>query len=205
MSLTTATTATTASAGTLAHQVVPQRGLLKHAWLRATLLILGGSLFVALCAQIRIPLPFTPVPLTLQTLVILLTASLLGSRQGMLSMLLYLLLGAVGLPFFSGGQGGIQVLQGATAGYLAAAPLAALLVGYFAECGWDRRIATAALAMLLGNLLIYALGVAWLATFVGFQAALVQGFLPFILGDLLKIGVACLVLPGAWLLLGTRR
>jgi biotin transport system substrate-specific component len=188
----------TPTTGTQVQHVLRQRGTMQSAWAFDALLIVFGSLFVALCAQIRIPLPFTPVPITAQTMGILLVGSLLGARHGTLSMLLYLALGAIGLPFFSGGNGGIQWLQGATAGYLLAAPLAAALVGWLAQRGWDRHIASAALSMLLGNVIIYALGVAWLATLVGISAAIQQGLLPFIIGDVLKIAVACLVLPGGW-------
>lgn len=188
--------------GTLAYQVKPRSGILAHPAVYSLFLILGGSLFVALCAQIRIPLPFTPVPITLQTLGILLVGSLLGSRQGLLSMLLYLALGLVGLPFFSGGQAGVEILHGPTVGYLVAAPLAAMLVGWLAERGWDQRVGTTALSMILGNLVIYALGVAWLSTLIGLEAAITKGALPFILGDLVKIAVACVVLPGGWRLLG---
>jgi biotin transport system substrate-specific component len=196
---------TNASTGTLVQHALPQQGEGANRWAFASLLVLGGSLFVALCALIRIPLPFTPVPITAQTLGIVLVGSLLGSRQGMLSMLLYLGMGAIGLPFFSGGNGGIEWLQGATAGYLFAAPLAALLVGTLAERGWDRRVSTTIAAMVLGNLVIYALGVAWLALSIGLQSAFMQGMLPFILGDAVKIAIACVVLPGGWQLLKSHR
>jgi biotin transport system substrate-specific component len=186
---------------TLAQQVMPRGGVFANRWVYRIALVVGGSLFAALCAQIRVPLPFTPVPITGLTLGVLLVGSLLGSRLGWASMFLYLLMGVVGLPFFAGGEAGWQHVQGATGGYLLAAPLAALLVGWLAERGWDRRVATTALSMLLGNTLIYLVGVAWLAVLIGLQAAIVKGLLPFLVGDLIKIGIACLVLPGGWRLL----
>lgn len=192
------------SVGTFAHQLQPHRGVLAHPGVYSTLLVLGGSLFVALCAQIRIPLPFTPVPVTGQTLGILLVGSVLGSRQGVLSMLLYLAMGLVGLPFFAGGGAGIEVIQGATGGYLIAAPLAALLVGWLAERGWDRQAHTTVFSMILGNVIIYALGVAWLAMLIGGAAAIEKGLLPFLIGDIAKIAIACVVLPGAWRLVRPR-
>ncbi|NJN67884.1 MAG: biotin transporter BioY [Chloroflexaceae bacterium] len=176
-----------------------------NTWLFSALLILGGSLFVALCAKIRVPLPFTPVPITAQTLGILLVGSLLGWRLGLLSMGLYLAMGVAGLPFFTGEGAGWSYLLGATGGYLLATPLAAALVGWLAERGWDRRVPTMALSMIFGNAIIYLLGVAWLAALIGLQAAVVKGMLPFIVGDAFKIAIACVVLPGGWRLLGTKK
>jgi len=189
--------------GTLAEQVVPRRGALANSLVRDGVLVLAGSLFVALCAQISIPLPFTPVPLSGQTLGVLLTGALLGPRLGVLALLLYLFQGAIGLPFFAGGASGWQILRGATAGYLAGFVLAAGLVGWLAARGWDRRIGTSVLAMVLGNLVIYALGVGWLAFGMGLGLgdALTKGLLPFLIGDALKIAVAAGVLPAGWRLL----
>lgn len=190
---------------TLAQRILPRHRLTVKPWIYDVVLIVGGSLFVALCAQIRIPLPFTPVPITGQTLGILLVGSAWGSRLGFMSLMCYLLLGMAGMPFFAGGESGWQYLQGATGGYLLAAPLAAALVGWLAERGWDRRIPTTALSMILGNVLLYVFGVAWLAFFVGFPAAIVKGMLPFLVGDLIKIAIACLVLPGTWQLVQRSR
>jgi biotin transport system substrate-specific component len=176
-----------------------------NTWLFSALLVLGGSLFVALCAKIRLPLPFTPVPVTAQTLGILLAGSLLGRRLGLWSMVLYLAMGIGGLPFFTGEGTGWSYLMGATGGYLLAAPLAAALVGWLAERGWDRRVLTMALSMVLGNAVIYLLGVAWLAALIGIQAAVMKGLLPFIIGDVFKIAIACAVLPGGWRLLGRKQ
>jgi biotin transport system substrate-specific component len=166
-------------------------------------LILAFSFFIALLAQAAIPLPFSPVPITGQTLGVLLAGLLLGSRRGAACLLVYLAEGALGLPVFAGGTAGPAVLVGPTAGYLAGFVLAAYLVGRMAERGWDRSYGGTFLAMLLGNLAIYACGVTWLALYLGdFGRALVGGLLPFIPGDLLKILLAVALLPTGWRLLG---
>jgi biotin transport system substrate-specific component len=175
--------------------------MLANTTLYHMLLILGGSLFIALCAQIRIPLPFTPVPVTGQTFAILMVGSLFGSRQGGITLLFYLLLGAIGLPVFAGGEAGWQYIQGSTFGYLLAFPLAAMLTGWLAQRGWDRKVSMTILSMILGNVVIYTFGVAWLSMLVGMQQAVVFGLLPFVVGDILKIGLAALALPGGWKLL----
>ncbi len=160
-------------------------------------LVIAFSLFVALTAQVQIPL--WPVPITLQTLGVLLTGAALGSSRGALALLLYLAEGAAGLPVFAGWSYGMARLAGPTGGYLIGFVFAAALVGWLAERGWDRRVSTAAAAMLLGNLVIYAFGVSWLAVALGdVGTAIGKGLLLFIPGDLLKIAVAALVLPGAW-------
>ena len=172
-----------------------------HAWLTDGFLILLFSGLVALCARISIPLPFTPVPITGQTFAVLFTGAVLGSRRGALALLLYLTEGAVGLPVFAGGAAGAARFLGPTGGYLIAYPLAAGLVGWLAERGWDRKLVWTTAAMTLGLLVIYAFGVVWLAGFLGdLWTALVQGMLIFIPGDLVKIAIAALALPGGWAL-----
>jgi biotin transport system substrate-specific component len=171
-------------------------------WARSVALVVGFSLLTALAAQVVIPLPFTPVPLTGQTFAVLLTGALLGSRLGSLALILYLAEGAIGLPFFRAGAGGISHLSGATAGYLLAFPFAAFVTGLLAERGWDRRFVTAAAAMALGSLVILAGGWAWLALFFrGAGEAFRLGVAPFILGDLVKIALAAAALPAGWALL----
>lgn len=171
-------------------------------WTRSALVVVGFSLLTAAAAQVVVPLPFTPVPLTGQTFAVLLTGALLGPRLGALAMLAYLAEGALGLPFFRGGASGVTHFSGATAGYLLAFPSAAYVTGRLAERGWDRRFATAAAAMALGSLVILACGWAWLAlTFKDGAAAFRLGVLPFLPGDVLKIALAAAALPAGWALL----
>ena len=163
---------------------------------REVVLILVSSWLVALSAQIVIPLQ--PVPITGQTFGVLLVGALLGSRRGALTALTYLAQGAMGLPVFAGGTGGLARLTGPTGGYLIGFVIAAFVVGRLSEKGWDRRFTTTAMAMLIGNAVIYALGLPRLAAFVGWEAVLKVGLFPFIPGDLLKIILAAVALPQAW-------
>jgi biotin transport system substrate-specific component len=176
----------------------------QRSWLLDAALVALFSAFVALTARIEIPL--WPVPMTLQTLGVVFTGAALGSRRGALALLLYLAEGAVGLPVFAGGASGVVYMAGPTAGYLVGFVVAAGVVGWLAERGWDRRLVWTVLAMLVGNLVIYVLGVSWLAGFLGdLRAALVQGMLIFVPGDLVKIVVAALALPGGWSLVRRHR
>jgi biotin transport system substrate-specific component len=190
---------------TLTDALLPRRTAARS-WLIDAVLIVLFSLFVALTAQIRIYLPNTPVPITGQTLGVLFTGAALGTRRGAVALVLYVIEGLVGLPFFAGGTSGMTHLLGATGGYLISYPLAAGIVGRLAERGWDRRLPWAALAMLIGNAVIYGIGVGWLAVVLGsVQTAIVKGMLPFIVGDLIKIALAALALPGAWALVRRMR
>jgi len=154
---------------------------------------------MALAAQIQVPL--WPVPITGQTFGVLLLGALLGSRRGAASMLAYLGQGFMGLPFFAGGTAGLARLAGPSGGYLVGMIFVAFLVGRLCERGWDRRFSTAVLAMLSGNLLLYAFGLPWLALFTGWDPVIKVGFVPFIIGDILKIAMASLVLPWGWQML----
>ncbi len=166
--------------------------------------VMGGSLFVALAAQVAFRLPFSPVPVTGQTLAALLVGALLGSRRGSLALLAYLGEGLVGIPVFAGGGVGLARLLGPTGGYLVGLLAAAYVVGLLAERGWDRKPLTTALAMLLGNVVVYAFGLAWLAKFVGAGSVLAAGLLPFVPGDLFKIALAAGLLPAGWKLINRR-
>ncbi|TDE86887.1 biotin transporter BioY [Deinococcus sp. S9] len=162
-------------------------------------LVLGGAALVALVAQLEIPLK--PVPITLQTLAVLLVGAALGWKRGAASMATYLLAGAAGLPVFAGGSAGIAKFAGPTGGYLLSYIFAAALVGWLVQrYALDRRPLGAALAMLVASVVIYAFGLTWLSMVTGLkgQALLNAGLTPFLLGDSLKIGLAALLLPGAW-------
>jgi biotin transport system substrate-specific component len=170
-------------------------------------LVVAFALLTALAAQIEIPLPFTPVPITGQTFAVLLAGAALGSRLGAASQGVYWMLGAVGLPFYSGGDGGWQAATGATAGYLVGFIIAAYVVGFLAERRQDRAVVTAVPAFLTGSAIIYLCGVGWLwysvDAFATAEAAMAAGLTPFIIGDLVKIGLAGVLLPAAWRLVGS--
>ncbi|TME06730.1 MAG: biotin transporter BioY [Chloroflexi bacterium] len=185
---------------TLADYLVPSRPSRGINLLRDLLLVGGFSVFTALCAQVSFHIPITPVPITLQTLAVLLTGAALGSRRGALAMLLYLAEGAAGLPVFAGGTGGFVHLVGFTGGYLWSYPFAALVTGLLCEHRLDRRFLTSALAMLPGTLVIYAFGVPWLAVslHLNLLTAFMLGMVPFIPGDLIKLVIAAALLPVAW-------
>jgi len=165
------------------------------AWLSRGLLVVSVSFLVALSAQWAIPLPFTPVPITAQTAVVLLGGMVLGRRLGALAMLLYLGEGALGWPVFAGGRGGLAHLAGPTGGYLLGFVLAAYVTGAFAERGWDRRWTTTVGAMVIGHVAIYLTGLLGLLRFVPPERALMLGVWPFLPGDLLKILLTAGLLP----------
>ena len=164
-------------------------------------LVIGGSLLIGLCAQVKILLPFSPVPITGQTFAVLMIGTLLGAWRGSLAVLAYIIEGAVGLPVFALG-GGFTILIGPTGGYLVGFIPAAYITGLLAQKGWDRRIGTTVLAMVLGNIVIYAFGLFWLCCLTGINRAILSvGLYPFVVGDLLKIALAAAVLPSGWKLL----
>jgi biotin transport system substrate-specific component len=166
----------------------------------------GAVIFVAIltavAAQISIALPFTPVPFTLQPMIVLIGAAALGARLGMASQLVYLSLGIAGLPVFAASPSlpqGAARLFGPTGGYLMAYPLAAFVTGWLAERGFDRRYVTAVIAMLCGLATIFAGGVAWLALSArSASTALDAGLYPFIVADLAKVLLAAGVMPSLW-------
>lgn len=176
-------------------------------------LIMLGTLLVV--AATRVIIPADPVPFTGQTFAVLLVGGALGLRRGVLSMLLYVVLGAVGLPVFSEGRFGLSQLVGVTdagivlgarGGYIVGFVAAAALVGKLAELGWDRRIVGAIAAMALGNAVIYAIGVPWLmaATAMSAPDAIAAGMTKFLLWDAVKILAAASIFPAVWWLVGRR-
>lgn len=164
----------------------------------------AAAALTALAAQWRIPLPFTPVPITGQTFAVLLSGAALGMRLGALSQLLYLAMGAVGLPVFTEASGGIDTFLGGTAGYLVGFVVAAGIVGRLAEAGQDRRVLSAVTSFIAGSAVIYAFGMAGLMINLDMtvQSAFANGVVPFLVGDALKAVSAGLVLPAAWRLTG---
>jgi biotin transport system substrate-specific component len=162
-------------------------------------LVLLGSWLVALFARIEIPLPISPVPITGQTFAVLLVGALLGSKRGAAAMLAYMTQGAAGLPFFAGGASGPGILTGTTAGYLAGFIVAAYVVGLLAERGMERSFKTSIVPFLVGTVIIYAFGVAWLSIVLNsLPKALGLGLLPFLIGDAIKLIAASVALPAAW-------
>ena len=167
---------------------------------RNAMLVIGASILIALSAQIAVPLPMSPVPMTMQPLAILLVGAALGSKRGLAAVLLYLFEGALGVPVFAQGKAGIfWIVAGPTAGYLLAFPVAAYLLGWFAERGVMRTVPGAVLAMVSGIATIQLLGWSWLATAIGLGAmgAFTVGVAPFLLGDLVKLVIAALLFPAA--------
>jgi biotin transport system substrate-specific component len=164
-------------------------------------LVIGFSLLTALAAQVVIPIG--PIPITGQTFAVLLTGALLGPRLGAIAMIVYLVEGASGLPFFSGGHFGLLHLVGPTGGYLIAFPAAAYITGAFAEHGWDRRFLTAAAAMAIGSAIIMLSGWAWFSVVMHTSPMLTlyATVIKFIPGDIIKISLAAAVLPSGWKLL----
>jgi biotin transport system substrate-specific component len=171
---------------------------------RSIALVVGGAAFVGLTAQVAVPLPFSPVPLSLQTFSVLLVGAVLGSRRGVASMGLYLLAGVAGVPWFAQQQSGWAF---ASFGYVVGFVIAAYLVGRLAERGADRTVLSTVGLMVLGNLAIYAVGVPGLVLITGMslEKALLVGVVPFLLGDALKIALAAGLLPATWKLVGQRR
>jgi biotin transport system substrate-specific component len=174
--------------------------------------VLLVTALTAIAAQISVPLPFTPVPFTLQPMVVLLGGAALGARLGMASQVLYLALGIAGFPVFAASavlpQGALRLL-GPTGGYLMSYPFAAFVAGALAERGFDRRYITSVIAMAAGLAVVFTCGVLWLAWFArpvhsGLGAALRTGLYPFLPADIVKICIAAAIMPGVWAFIGRR-
>jgi biotin transport system substrate-specific component len=181
---------------------------------RDVILVIAGTALIAIAARIKVP--FYPVPMTLQTLAIMLVAATYGFRLGTITVLAYLLEGALGLPVFTNTPpqvAGPAYFLGTTGGFLAGFVALAAIVGYATDRGWDRSIAKLFAALIVGEVVMFALGFGWLAWFaslssgatgLGVAKAWAGGVAPFLLGDLLKIVVASLAVPAAWMLAGRR-
>lgn len=199
-------TALHAEPSTLAAALWPREGKLGeiNGFLRSSLLAVAGSLLLWACAKIQVP--FYPVPVTMGTFAVLAIGMAYGWRLGAATVLLYLAEGAAGLPVFAGPVAGPAYMMGSTGGYLLGYVLAAAACGWLAERGWDRSVLTAALAMLIANVLIYLPGLLWLGTLLGWDKPILEwGLYPFIPGDLLKLALVAASLPLAWKLLAKYR
>ena len=170
-------------------------------------LVVGAAIFVGLLAQVNIHLGFTPVPITGQTLGVLLAGSALGWRRGSIAMALYVVAGIIGVPWYSGHAHGWTAATGATGGYLLGFIAAAAVCGLLAQQGNDRKVVPAMGSMVVGNIVIYAFGVTWLAHYlhVSLSKAITLGATPFLLGDFIKIVIAALILPASWKLIDWTR
>ncbi len=177
--------------------------LIPGALARDVLLVIGGAGLVGLLAQVSIHLSFTPVPITGQTLGVLLAGTALGWRRGLAAMLLYAAAGVVGVPWFAGHASGYV---GASFGYIVGFVLCALVCGALAERGADRTLLGSVPAMIAGEVVMYGVGVTWLALdlHVGASTAISLGLTPFLAGDAIKAALAALLLPAAWKLAGPR-
>jgi biotin transport system substrate-specific component len=187
--------------------VTPPRVLADHVpggAVRDAALVAGAATLTGLAAQAAIPLPFTPVPVSLQTFTVLLSGAALGPRRAGAAMLLYLAAGVAGMPWFAEQRSGVGF---PSFGYILGFVLAALVVGTMARHGADRTLGGAAGTMVLGNVAIYAVGVPYLAWAIGadLPTAIKLGMMPFLIGDGLKILLATGLLPAAWRLAGRRR
>lgn len=201
-------TTNTASLPTLATAIWPIAGDTdrNRALLRVVVLALVGSLLMTLSAKIQIP--FWPVPMTMQTFVVLVLGMAYGWRLGAATMMLYLVEGAFGLPVFAGTPEkgiGLAYMVGPTGGYLVGFVLAAALCGWLAERGWDRSIVRVAAVMILGHALILGLGTAWLSNLIGLEKGIQFGLTPFWTATIFKTALAMVALPLAWQFVGKRR
>ncbi|MFJ4297062.1 biotin transporter BioY [Curtobacterium sp. NPDC089689] len=172
-------------------------------------LVAGGALFTAAMAQVEVPM--WPVPITGQTLAVVLVGATLGARRGMLSLLVYAVAGLAGAPFFAGFSGGLSALASPSFGYVIGFVPAAGLVGWFARRNWDRHVGRATVAMLLASAVPFVTGLPWLAASLGqlgapndLQSVLAAGLYPFVIGGVAKALIAAGVLPLAWKALGRR-
>lgn len=172
-------------------------------------MVLLGIMALALTAKVQVFIPGNPVPITLTTFGVLTIGAAYGARLGLLTIVGYLVIGALGFDVFAGSsaeKAGLVYMMGGTGGYLVGYALAAMALGYAARLGWDRSVARMAVAMLIGTALIYIPGLLWLHQFSsGWEQTLAWGITPFLIGDALKLGLAALLLPAMWKLVGNAR
>lgn len=180
--------------------------LVAGTWIREAALVVGGAGLLALSAQVAVPLPFTPVPITGQTFAVLLLGAGYGWRRGLATIGLYLAVGLAGGAVFSPdpatghARTGVQMLHAPSAGYVVGMLAAAAVLGWLTSRSWDRRLRTSALQMAAASIVIYAIGLPWLAltAHLDLQQTLTKGLLPFLIGDTLKLALAATALPTTW-------
>ena len=159
------------------------------------LLLIAGVALLAICAHLKVP--FYPVPITMQTLAVMLIGFTYGARLGSSTIVVYLSFGAIGAPVFAGGAG-LAYMSGPTGGYLFGFLVAVYLIGYFTEKGYGRTFISTLFLALLGTIVFYVFGVGWLTTILGFEKAITFGLLPFLYGDVLKLFLLAFSIPATW-------
>ncbi len=178
-------------------------------WIKRALLVIAGVAVLAICAKVKFPIYGSPVPVSLGTFGVLAVGAAYGLRLGLVTILAYMAVGALGMDVFSGSsaeKAGLVYMMGGTGGYLFGFVLATAALGLLAQRGWDRSVIWMALAMIVGNVLIYVPGLLWLNTFAAdWSQTMAWGLTPFIVGDVLKLALAALLLPALWKLVGAAR
>ena len=178
---------------TLIDGLFPLGGI--NSYIKNFLLIIFGTLLLAVSSKIQVP--FWPVPMTMQTFIVFIIAMAYGWKLSLLTLIAYLIEGAMGMPVFAKG-GGFLYLMGPTAGYLYGMTIAAGIMGYFADLGYGKSIIKCIVPLLIGTVIIFVLGVGYLSSIIGLEKALVAGLLPFIPSELFKIALALFVIPSIW-------
>ena len=181
------------NSSTLINSLLPLKGV--STYIKNILLILFGTFLLTVSSKIQVP--FWPVPMTMQTFVVLIIAMAYGWKLSFLTLVAYLIEGALGLPVFAKG-GGLLYLTGPTAGYLYGMAVAATVIGYFAELGYGKSLIKCIMPLILGTIIIFICGIGYLSSIIGFEKAIAAGLLPFIPSELFKIALAVFIIPTIW-------
>jgi len=178
-------------------------------WIKQAVLVILGITLLAVAAKIKVPVWPSPVPITMGTFAVLTIGAAYGARLGLVTILGYMIIGALGFDVFAGSsaeKAGVDYMMGGTGGYLLGYVLATLTLGALAERGWDRSVVWMAVAMLIGNAMIYVPGLLWLGQLYGWDKPILEwGLTPFLVGDAMKLLLAALILPMVWKLVGDAR
>ena len=177
----------------LINTLLPLKGI--NAYTKNFFLVIFGTVLLAISSKIQVP--FWPVPMTMQTFVVLIIAMAYGWKLSLLTLIAYLFEGAIGLPVFAKG-GGLPYLIGPTAGYLYGMAIASAVIGYFADLGYGKSIINCIIPLLLGTVIIFICGIGYLSSIIGFEKAIAAGLLPFIPSELFKIALAVFIIPTIW-------